>query len=359
MSTAEQTPSVAKAKRSRTTSQPRYTDPKHQVGDHSDSASPLLRGRKRKSSNPSEAAAPPHKKMADNEILSAINDIGKSVVSMEKQLKQCCTKEDMTKMAREIRTEVQSNSKRIDKLFEMRKSDGAELAKKVEKIVDQRLNDRKMGGAGAMSPHEEAYQHAFLKSRRSTRLWPIPQSLNTEESVREFFYTILSVPQSISKNVKIESVERVVQPRRSKISNEVLVRFQTTHDRDTIQSYAANLAGIDGKAGLRIDVPDHLRGVFRQFEAHAALLKQKYGAVKRSIKFDDAQQSFCMDVKLETTGWHRIDHQEIRKAAALSKASQPPNDLPATGADQEKKKILMMPETPEDPIIVSDEEASE
>ena len=300
--------------------------------------------------------------MADNEILAAINDVGKRVVSIEKNLKSCCTKEDMNKMTKEIRTEIQNNTQRIDKLFELRKADGPSLIKKVEKIVDQHIASKKAGN-GILTPTaaEDSLRQAFLSSRRSVRLWPIPPGATEIGQVRSFFYTILNVPQDVANTIQIESVQRLAQPRRSKITNEVLVRFCTAQDRDTIQSYAVNLAGIEGKAGLRIDVPDHLRGVFRQFEAHAALLKQKFGSVKRSIKFDDTQQSFCMDVKLSTTGWHRISHKEIQSVPATkSNGGTIDDNQDNPGAASEKKRILMQEEDPDCPVVVeSEDERSE
>ena len=263
----------------RTRSQPRKisSSTANKTEINSDGASPLLRGRKRKSSGIS-TTAPPSKRMADNEILAAINDVGKSVVAMEKQLKNCCTKEDMSKMTKEIRGEVLKNSQRIDTLFEMRKNDAPLLAKRVEMIVDRHIA-KKGNGRGALSS-EEPFEQDYLLSRRSVRLWPIPAGINLEEQVRQFFYTILSIPEAVSKTIGIDSVQRMVQPRRSKITGEVLVRFTSTQDRDTVQSYAPNLAGIEGKAGLRLDIPEHLRGTFRQFESLAALLRRRHGQVK-------------------------------------------------------------------------------
>ena len=40
-----------------------------------------------------------------------------------------------------------------------------------------------------------------------------------------------------------------------KVQKEVLVRFDNSQIRDTIHSYAPNLATAEGKAGLRLDIP--------------------------------------------------------------------------------------------------------
>ena len=307
--------------------------------------------------------------MADNEILAAINDVGKSVVAMEKQLKTCCTREDMANMTQEIRSEVRDNSKRIDRLFELRKEDGQHLYKTVEKIVSQQIASKSHTAVNnaSMTPAEEALQSSYLASRRSVRLWPIAAAADTEKQVRIFLQSVLNMPDVMAQSIKIESVQRTVQPRRSRITGEVLVRFTNSQDRDTVQSYSANLAGSEGKAGLRIDVPDHLRGIFRQFETHAARLKQKYGSVKRAIRFDDVRQGFSMDVKLESTGWHRITQEDIAKITKRCGRDVPaPAGLAgpsATDREGERKKILLseMGMTEGDPVIIDtdDEERPE
>ena len=100
--------------------------------------------------------------------------------------------------------------------------------------------------------------------------------------------------------------------RRSKIKDKVLVRFSNSQERDVAQSYATNLADAGGEAGLRLEIPDYLRRLFRLYEAHAAALRAKYGDVRRAVRFDDINKSLYMDVKLESTDWHRISAEEMR-----------------------------------------------
>ena len=130
--------------------------------------------------------------------------------------------------------------------------------------------------------------------------------------------------------------------------------FENSQDRDTIQSYAVNLAS---KAGWRLDVPDHLRGIFRRFESHAALLKQKYGLLKRSIRFDDVKQSFYMDVKLEMTGWHRIDQDQIKRISAKNPGTQNAvSDQSAENLQAERNLILLCEEKTVEPVIIDSED---
>ena len=122
-----------------------------------------------------------------------------------------------------------------------------------------------------------------------------------------------------------------------------------------LQSYASNLASVQGKAGIRLEVPDFLRGLFRQYESHAATLRSKFGQVKRAIRFDDVEQSLYMDVKLDSTDWHRISASDIRKVHAAAKCNPRPPRASAKD-ESERNKILLFEERPECYQVVSDED---
>ena len=61
------------------------------------------------------------------------------------------------------------------------------------------------------------------------------------------------MPTEVIESLTFVEVEKQGQTRRSKIKDEVLVRLQTSLQRDTIQSYAPNLASAQGLAGIRLD----------------------------------------------------------------------------------------------------------
>ena len=84
--------------------------------------------------------------------------------------------------------------------------------------------------------------------------------------MKHFLSRFLKVPDATLDNLKFEAIECQEQARRSKISDEYLVRFFNSQTRDVIQSFAVNLASAKGAAGLRMDVPDALRGLFCMFE---------------------------------------------------------------------------------------------
>ena len=86
--------------------------------------------------------------------------------------------------------------------------------------------------------------------------------------------------------------------RRSRVENEVLVRFVDVADRDVVQSYAPNLAKKEGRAGIRIEIPMHLRQASKLLDSHSAELKRMHPGAKRYMKFDDITKNLALDVKL-------------------------------------------------------------
>ena len=97
--------------------------------------------------------------------------------------------------------------------------------------------------------------------------------------------------------------------------------------------------------------------MFRQFEEHATALRCKFGQVKRAIRFEDSERTLCMDVKLERTGWHRISHEELRKAQKKAKIVLQKDQLGLDNrtTSEEKKLVLLENEPPIDsfkPVVV-------
>ena len=213
------------------------------------------------------------------------------------------------------------------------------MTKQIEEVVDRRLGGSAGGGGfGLRAEHESQY----LRSRRSIRIWPVSGVNNTEESVRAFFMRYLKTPADLANGVKIESVIHQQQARRSKIHHEMLVISDCVQSRDAIQSYAPNLADTGGAAGLRLDVPDFLRGTFRQFEAHGAALRAKFGVVKRSIRFDDVTRSLLMDVKLEHTQWHRITAKDMRELYDKKRSQAAYGGGTPNGDEAERDDVLLL-----------------
>ena len=255
------------------------------------SSSPVLRGKKRPISGGDPGDEPANKKMSEDKILDAIKAVNTSVTSMEARMRSFTTKADLDVMVeeiKEVKEKVTVNSINIEKLFDLRKTDRDGLVKKVEEIVENKFQSEERQGSSTRGPSsvQAEKERQFLLCRRSIRIWPISEVGEMDAGVRNFLKRYLKVPEVMADGVELEHFERLAQPRRSKVHKEVLVRFANSQTRDTIQSFATNLAGTKGVAGLRMEIPDHLRGLFRLFESHGAALRTKYGQVRRSIRFD-------------------------------------------------------------------------
>ena len=317
-------------------------------------ASPILPAVGRKRKNSAELLEGPQaKRMAENQLLEAINGIKTSVAAMENQLRTVPTKNDLGAIVSEIRgvrETVIRNKDRIDTLFDLRKEDQRLFNKKVERIVESQGSSK---GAARSSDNEQN----FLKSRRSVRLWPVNGTDQTlEKNTRGFLRDTLKMPESMVESLRFEKIQPASQARRSKIQGEVILQLRTSQERDSIQSYASNLAAVQGQAGIRLDIPDFLRGIFRQFEMHAADLKAQYGSVKRAIRFDDVEQSLYMDVKLDSTDWHRITAKDMSRIHKMKKKT-PSNSSTGSRTEEERRKIFMLPDGQGDiPLVETDEE---
>ena len=196
---------------------------------------------------------PANKRMAEDQILAALNGIQTSVATMETRMASFSTKNDFDTLAAEIKAGVEHNNMRIDRLYDLRRSDGVNLERKVEQLVDKKMAIERSTRSGmpAMSGRQEQQENQFLLSRRSIRMWPVTGGGSHEAGARMFMISALKVPEHIANTVEIEKTMKIEQPRRSKIQDEILVRFSRTQSRDVIQSYAVNLAGANGGAGIR------------------------------------------------------------------------------------------------------------
>ena len=288
-----------------------------------DSASPSLPNRKRKASQETEQPSP--KRMASDEILSAIAGIRKSVEALDTRLGNFCTRADFQVLSTDLREGLNNNTSNIQKLFELRREDNEKLSETVAKLVDERFSSCLNNSTNPLQPQCPAYEEErtlnYMKARRSIRMWPVRDSPDLTLAVRHFMTTILEIPRTVAEGIVIEEVIPQQQPRRSRITDEILVRFQSSNDRDIVQSYAS-----------------------KQFEAHAGNLRAVHGQLKRSIRFDDAGLSLCMDVKLDGTGWHRLNKDQI---AQISKArSLAPTRLADNGKRDAELRMIMLVDAP-------------
>ena len=322
--------------------------------------SPVLRGHKRKQGD--ELPDPPAvKKMSSGgDLATVLAGITARLDKIDNGLKVNATKDDVTRVQaslNRINTQMNDNTDKIEWLIEKRQEDTQSVQDTIkeavreyvkdnlDKQVNDKINDLKNSPLirGDPSQAREKEQSDFNDSRRSMRMWPILKGdESAEKAARDFMVNILEVPRITVARIRIDFVRRVSGARRSRVENEALVRFGDAQDRDVIQSYAVNLSKHAGKAGIRLDIPVHLRHIFRLLESHSSELKRRFPNAKRSIKFDDMTRSLVLDAKIdEEEGWIRIEPEMAEQSRKL-RGQQPIQGRVLPGG-KAGRRALMMP----------------
>ena len=253
---------------------------------------------------------------AEKDILAALAGLQQSMGELKK-VDSIPNREDFERIdgsVQSIRRELVNNTDRLDVLTKKQR----DFVRNVERLIDQRMAYHKTTRSGVLTPTvaEAEKERLFLIARPTMLLWPINLSVEAGNSFRNYVEKVLEIPLPIVKSLNIERVDKVQQARRSRIQDEVKVVFASSKERDLVQSYAINFAKSNGKAGIRMELPEHLRGLFKLFEIHGANLRQRFPGLKRSIKYEDVSQSLCMDVRMpEKDKWHRIGEVEMREIA--------------------------------------------
>ena len=220
------------------------------------------------------------------------------------------------------------------------------------------LSKTRIGATGRTGAEhrEQAQRRRYCQARRSIKIWPVEYSQADEEKpVREFLINVMEIPTRIARSVILDTIKTAEQTQNSKITNELLVTFAETEDRDVVKSYANKLAKWEGKAGLRLDVPPHLKGSFRILTEHGLAIRQLYGKdVKRNIKFDDRNENLMMDIKLPTSlAWQNVTIEQAREAMRIRDEIDKRN-MRSAGAlqgnqstiNKERAKVLMLSLSP-------------
>ena len=306
------------------------------------SASPLLRSRRKRPADTETAEGEPSpKRMAEQVILEAIGGLKGTIKAMDEKLVRFSTKEDLQIIANSVANTLGEHSKKIQKLYDLRQQDSVELAGKVEMVVDKHLVRIAKTGIVAPTPLEQAKEQDYLNCRRSARIWPVPSCADLDMGVRKFLDESLRVPAPVVDGLSFDLLRREEQTRRSQRTDEVLIRFDSSTNRDLVQFYAPNLARMNGQAGLRLEIPEHLKGLFKLFEGHIANLRESTKRqIKRSIKYDDSNQSLLMDLKMEGSDqWHRLHESDIR-VVHQRRLAKPDSPSKITG---ERRQILLLP----------------
>ena len=159
----------------------------------------------------------------------------------------------------------------------------------------------------------------YWQFRKCARLHSIPGETEREiwVGLHDFLRTKLHVPTTELKEEDIVSVRRMRggRGRGRQPQREVVVVFQDVETRDRVCSFVRNLAPfVDDQglptAGVWMYVLAHLGGVHKALLQYGFKMQEKYGSqFKRNIRFDDAEHSLCIDVKIPgNSRWVTVSH---------------------------------------------------
>ena len=340
-------PDKSQARRNSITSNPVSSPPSSSTTFASPSQGPVTRSsRKRKLTSEGPTSRKP--KMAegrasDDPIIQKMTamfgevrkDIARSeestVKQIDKKLETMSTKltvrldraeTDLTRLSSQLAASRNEFGQFRDKVSEETRT----LSEKIE-AVEKRLDVNRPRRAGVLlssAPiatganatqigQNQARKHddKYWEARRTLRMWPI-RGPDFDQSVRSFLGIMLKMEARRISEANF-TVKAVSQVRDSQPADQVLVTFDSVSLRDEVKSLARNLAGQDRSAGTQLEAPDHLRGQFQAFQSLAWQMKKKSPALKRNIKFNDAEQSLVMDVKISAgEDWKTIFYQDAR-----------------------------------------------
>ena len=249
------------------------------------------------------------------------------------QLKNLTTREDVdsigeriTANAEEI-TKLRGEMQRIKRDSERNRiSNNTQILKEVTKIVEETLESRETiiprGANGRQSNREEI----FLTSRRSVRIWPIEG--DTSQAMRSnldtFLLEALQLTREEIDDLDIESVTRTRLRHNARIHLEVLVKFSSVEARDQVAMRGGYLAEFVDSckkplAGIRMDIPMYLNGVFKLLNSYGYKLRQLHGeGTKRYVKYDEANLSLYLDVRTpESEEWFQITPAQAKELQEL------------------------------------------
>ena len=157
----------------------------------------------------------------------------------------------------------------------------------------------------------------YWRCRRSLRIRPIANSHATDkDAVLEFLHSRLKLDNSFSDHMGLVRTERIPFGPKTKFKHEMLITFSTVEARDVVRGAASNLAGSGQDVGIRLEIPNRLRGSMKALQSLSFDLKTKNPGAKRNILFDDDAMDLVLDVSLgEGQPWRRISAAQGRSRA--------------------------------------------
>ena len=178
--------------------------------------------------------------------------------------------------------------------------------------------------ANLLMPAPEVPEDLYWTARRSLRIWPIVGVTGEElwGETGKFLHVLLALP-SIGESL-IEKIARPNFPSGFGVKHEVLITFKSSDTRDTVIGASSKLSSkIDAAgrptAGIRIEIPQAMRGLFNLLNRFGQQLRARHGeGTRRHVKFDDADRTLYLNVKLPgESNWSRVDEEFARRGLQL------------------------------------------
>ena len=223
-----------------------------------------------------------------------------------------------------------------------------EMGKQIDKLkavdrVQRNGNRTRRPASASVSSAEEEESRQFWAARKCLRVSPITpgEGMDLVQGVHSFFENVLDIPSDELHEGAVVEVRKIPARKRNKNLGEVIIFFDSIQTRDCVASYASNIANYKGdpalRPNLRLEIPDHLCGVFRVLEKCAHTLKCKNPAFfKRSIKYDDINLTLALDYCTARGGvWNRVMYEE---ASAMTRIKTRPAANSSSSAAEDRRQ---------------------
>ena len=206
--------------------------------------------RKRVSNLEEEEDSPASKRIAtERAVMETLGQLEKKFDVANENLQNCAKNEDLTAIEISIRDKVRENERRLNRIeAELKRTTGG-VQQMVEDCVDSRVRQRiaelssSGGSASIVSEQDRVEKIDCIEARKAIRM--CPDGGNDEDELisecRQFIQKALEVPRDTAENLSITSVRKIRQARKSRVEDEILIKFGSIEERDVVQSYALNL----------------------------------------------------------------------------------------------------------------------
>jgi hypothetical protein len=217
----------------------------------------------------------------------------------------------------------------------------------IPELVNNAVSGQMSGVLDRLQQLEQGRGPDAKEARRSAEYWEARQSLrlspicgDIEEGVRSFVVDTLGLDAALLADLKRSSYRKVPSRPNDRIKDEVVVKFASTRDRDSVKAAGFKLAGKEHS--MRLEIPAFLLGQHRTLNRAALKLREAKPGTKTYVKFEDDSMSLVLDYRLQNGTWSRIRPEQAKQAipasapAPISEATAEEfSDLlsPATGAN--------------------------